>query len=136
MRDEKNNDFDNRFEIPIESQVFGLIGEYESLRSKLMDFAENPNTSKAILLKIAKLTDILILDSLACNPSTSEEQLIELLKEYSGTGWREIELRIHVIYNPQLSLKKLKEIRDKDISGEVRSSALIAIAKKLEESGA
>lgn len=107
-----------------------LIDIHEKLIFVLNDIAENRETDPTVIKKLSELNNSYIAASISMNPNTPSTILEDWLKIHSGKGGTDEEIRIHIVYNPSLSLNILNNIINKDNSTSVQEAALLALAKR------
>lgn len=111
-----------------------LIKIYEELVSILVDIAEDPDMDANSLRKLSKLTDDWVETCVSLHPRTPSKVLEKMLALHSPVGGVDEEWRIHIVGNPALRLKVLKEAIEQDPSLHVREAALTALAKRMARS--
>ena len=111
--------------------IDSLIDRYEKIVEQIYEIASDEKTDPNILAKLSKLTDMYILNALFCNPNTPNSVLDKALKDYSGFGGMDEEIRIHIVYNKGINIAILKRLSMDDPSHEVREAALTSYIQRV-----
>jgi hypothetical protein len=109
------------------NEIRKLLKKFEDLVDQLDTIAQDQRTPRSVLEKLSRLSESQVATSVMMNPSTPSRILEKELKLRPGVGGTDEEARIHISYNPSLSVTILKQLAVKDPAPAVRSSARRAL---------
>lgn len=105
------------------SGIAKLLQKHEVLVNQLDMIAQDKRTPRSVLEKLSKLTECQVTTSVMMNPNTPSRILEKELKARPGVGGTDEEARIHISYNPSLSMTALRHLASNDPAPAVRSAA-------------
>ncbi len=112
------------------NDITNLLKKYEDLVDRLDMIAQDQRTPRSVLEKLSRLTESQVMTSVMMNPNTPSRILENELKLRPGVGGTDEETRIHISYNPSLSVTILKQLAANDPAVAVRSAARRALRSR------
>lgn len=109
------------------NDIRNILKKYEELVNELDIIAQDQRTPCSVLEKLSRLSESQVTTSVMMNPNTPSRILEKELKLRPGVGGTDEEARVHISYNPSLSVTILKQLAVNDPAPAVRSSARRAL---------